>query len=83
MGRAAGQARVLGFQPQTGYEVTVRAGPVGHYVQLGGNLTHEHLQQQAMAKPPPDVPKLKLAHLQQSSDLHRNELVRRLQRWVD
>ena len=33
-----------------GLEVSVRNGPIGWYVQLGGNVSHETLQ----LKPPPE-----------------------------
>ena len=45
----------------TGLEVSVRDGPVGWYVQLGGNVTHE-LQQ---LKPPPDIKALKVVQLRE------------------
>ena len=49
-----------------GLEVSVRRGPVGWYVQLGGNVTHEQLQ----LPPPPDVKAMKVTQL-------RDELSRR------
>ena len=49
-----------------GLEVSVRDGPVGWYVQLGGNVSHE----QSNLAPPPDVKALKVAQL-------REELERR------
>jgi DNA topoisomerase-1 len=42
-----------------GLEVSVRDGPVGWYVQAGGNVTHEQRQ----LTPPPDVKALKVVQL--------------------
>ena len=46
---------------KVGLEVSVRDGPIGWYVQLGGNVTHE-LQQ---LTPPPDVKAMKVAQLRE------------------
>jgi len=56
--------RVLGLLD--GLEVSVRTGPFGGYVQLGGNLTHDELHPGSQ----PDVAKMKVAQL-------REELKRR------
>ena len=64
----------------TGLEVSVRDGPVGWYVQLGGNVTHE-LQQ---LKPPPDIKALKVVQLREELERglditgRKAELVERL-----
>ena len=52
----------------TGLEVSVRDGPVGWYVQLGGNVSHE----QAQLTPPPDVKALKIAQLRE--ELERRDM---------
>lgn len=64
-----------------GLEVSVRNGPVGWYVQLGGNVTHEQLQ----LPPAPDVKALKMVQLreelerrQMSSSGRKPELIARL-----
>lgn len=48
----------------SGLEVSVRDGPVGWYVQVGGNVTHEQLN----LPPPPDVKGLKVAQLREELD---------------
>ena len=45
----------------SGLEVSVRDGPVGWYVQLGGNVTHELMK----LTPPPDVRALKITQLRE------------------
>ena len=65
LGKGAIPASETGMD-YAGLEVSVRDGPVGWYVQLGGNVTHEQLQ----LKPPPDVRALKITQL-------REELERR------
>ena len=47
-----------------GLEVSVRDGPVGWYMQLGGNVTHEQLQ----LTPPPDIRALKIGQLREELD---------------
>ena len=45
----------------SGLEVSVRDGPVGWYVQLGGNVSHEQQQ----LTPPPDIKALKVTQLRE------------------
>ena len=70
----------------SGLEVSVRDGPVGWYVQLGGNVSHE---QQQLA-PPPDIKALKVAQLREkleerglATNGRKAELVERLLQAAD
>lgn len=51
--------RLIGHDEGTGLEVSLRHGPFGPYVQLGGNLTRD----QEERLPLPDVGKMKMAQL--------------------
>lgn len=50
---------MIGHDEGTGLEVSLRHGPFGPYVQLGGNLTRD----QEERLPLPDVGKMKMAQL--------------------
>ena len=54
------QLKVLGSDPQSGHEVSLRKGPYGHYLQLGGSA---ELDSQSDAPALPDTKKLKVAEL--------------------
>lgn len=69
-GTALPKARMLGRHPELDLEISLRNGPVGFYVQLGGNLTHE----EARLPPPPDVSKFKVGRLSLPTILCRSML---------
>ena len=61
------KARVLGTQPESLLEVSLRQGPYGHYLQLGGNLSREETGAGAGAgsAPLPEVAKLRVTELRE------------------
>ena len=59
------KARVIGTQPESQLEVSLRQGPYGHYVQLGGNLSRDETGGGAGSAPLPEVSKLRVTELRE------------------
>mmetsp|Transcript_3643 Transcript_3643/g.11237 ORF Transcript_3643/g.11237 Transcript_3643/m.11237 type:complete len:340 (+) Transcript_3643:1789-2808(+) len=80
-GAAPPSGRALGEDVQTGLEVSLRYGPFGAYVQLGGNITRDEKER----LPIPDATKMKVAQLKEElikrdlpSDGRKADLIQRL-----